>query len=279
LVAAGALARAAVPQGEPEPKAALPREQYDALVREYQAATSGDYMAWTDAQRAEKRACVDGLPLRFLALAEHNAADPVAIDALTQVLWMESNTSHPAGGADSPGSRALALLLSDHVRSDRIGPGCQRLVSCMRKECEPLLRAVLAENPHADAKALACISLAQFLDARRRRLELFADAPEQASRFADLLDPEYRDSLVRDSAKTAAEIEALYERAAAEYGDVKMLYGGTVGDAARSSLYELRHLSVGNEAPDIEGEDQHGERFKLSDYRGKVVLLDFWQQS
>ena len=28
--------------------------------------------------------------------------------------------------------------------------------------------------------------------------------------------------------------------------------------------------------PDIEGEDQDGQRFKLSDYRGKVVLLDIW---
>ena len=43
-------------------------------------------------------------------------------------------------------------------------------------------------------------------------------------------------------------------------------------------LHEIRHLSVGKEAPDIEGEDQDGKRFKLSDYRGKVVLLDFWSE-
>jgi cytochrome oxidase Cu insertion factor (SCO1/SenC/PrrC family) len=35
-------------------------------------------------------------------------------------------------------------------------------------------------------------------------------------------------------------------------------------------------LQVGRVAPDIEGEDIDGEKFKLSDYRGKVVLLDFW---
>lgn len=33
---------------------------------------------------------------------------------------------------------------------------------------------------------------------------------------------------------------------------------------------------VGDPAPEIEGEDIDGKRFKLSDYRGKVVLLDFW---
>ena len=29
-------------------------------------------------------------------------------------------------------------------------------------------------------------------------------------------------------------------------------------------------------APEIEGEDIDGVPFKLSDYRGKVVVLDFW---
>jgi hypothetical protein len=33
---------------------------------------------------------------------------------------------------------------------------------------------------------------------------------------------------------------------------------------------------IGTVAPDIEGEDLDGNRFKLSDYRGKVVVLDFW---
>jgi cytochrome oxidase Cu insertion factor (SCO1/SenC/PrrC family) len=35
-------------------------------------------------------------------------------------------------------------------------------------------------------------------------------------------------------------------------------------------------LAIGTAAPDIEAEDVDGKTFKLSDYRGKVVLLDFW---
>ena len=35
-------------------------------------------------------------------------------------------------------------------------------------------------------------------------------------------------------------------------------------------------LEVGMLAPEIKGEDIDGEVFALSDYRGKVVLLDFW---
>jgi hypothetical protein len=35
-------------------------------------------------------------------------------------------------------------------------------------------------------------------------------------------------------------------------------------------------LQVENQAPEIHGNDIEGTNFKLSDYRGKVVMLDFW---
>jgi hypothetical protein len=74
------------------------------------------------------------------------------------------------------------------------------------------------------------------------------------------------------------ESEKLLRRAADQFGDVKLASGGTVGDKARSELDDILHLTVGKAAPEIEGEDQDGKKFKLSDYRGKVVLLDFWSQ-
>ena len=35
-------------------------------------------------------------------------------------------------------------------------------------------------------------------------------------------------------------------------------------------------LEVGQPAPEITGVDVHGTAMKLSDFRGKIVLLDFW---
>lgn len=49
-----------------------------------------------------------------------------------------------------------------------------------------------------------------------------------------------------------------------------------VTELAESLLFELSRLGLGQEAPDIEGEDLHGKRFRLTDYRGQVVVLDFW---
>ncbi len=47
-------------------------------------------------------------------------------------------------------------------------------------------------------------------------------------------------------------------------------------DRAESEVFELRRLGVGKVAPEIEGEDLNGRKRKLSDYRGKVVVLNFW---
>jgi hypothetical protein len=35
-------------------------------------------------------------------------------------------------------------------------------------------------------------------------------------------------------------------------------------------------LAKGQRAPEIVGKDVDGKQFRLSDYHGKVVLLDFW---
>jgi len=38
----------------------------------------------------------------------------------------------------------------------------------------------------------------------------------------------------------------------------------------------MRELAIGKVAPEIVGEDLNGKPLKLSDFRGKVVMLSFW---
>ena len=45
---------------------------------------------------------------------------------------------------------------------------------------------------------------------------------------------------------------------------------------ACTAVVPAKALNIGKVAPEIEAEDIDGEKFKLSDYRGKVVVLDFW---
>ena len=70
--------------------------------------------------------------------------------------------------------------------------------------------------------------------------------------------------------------EAAFERVVKDYGTEIQFGKQTFGTAANSALFELRNLRVGKTVPEVEGEDVDGAKFKLSDYRGKVVMLDFW---
>ena len=42
------------------------------------------------------------------------------------------------------------------------------------------------------------------------------------------------------------------------------------------AIDEREKFGIGCTAPDIEGLDLDGVAFKLSDYKGKVIFLDFW---
>jgi len=47
-------------------------------------------------------------------------------------------------------------------------------------------------------------------------------------------------------------------------------------DRLQGELFVLTNLRVGLVAPDLVGTDVDGERLALSDYRGKVTVLEFW---
>jgi len=221
--------------------------------------------------------------IRELARDTHIELSAGKLDALVQAvngeMWLENNSTHPGFGTDSPEVRALAIQLRDHVRSDRLGEACRRVRYGFRKESEAFLRAVLEQNQHREVRALACLRLARFLKGRLQRLDVLRERPEMARRYEGLFGRDYLQALLRgDRAEAVREVESVFERAARDFGDVKVPYGDTVAEEARSELHEIRHLSVGKPAQEIEGEDQDGRRFKLSDYRGRVVLLYFWSE-
>ncbi|MCI0657723.1 MAG: peroxiredoxin family protein [Acidobacteria bacterium] len=66
------------------------------------------------------------------------------------------------------------------------------------------------------------------------------------------------------------EARKLFETLRKDYGDTAY---AKYGDAY---LFEIEHLAIGMAAPDFEATDQEGKKFKLSEYRGKVTVVDFW---
>ena len=67
------------------------------------------------------------------------------------------------------------------------------------------------------------------------------------------------------------------ERLQDDYPEYDHFIYGTYGEAAKRYLFDLDHMLVGKTPPDLIGTDVTGREVKLSDYRGKVVIVDFWQ--
>jgi thiol-disulfide isomerase/thioredoxin len=75
-----------------------------------------------------------------------------------------------------------------------------------------------------------------------------------------------------------AEAETLFRRFVAEYDGKKdrSPVEDVLLDKARGELDRIERCGLGKPAPEAEGEDLDGRPLKLSEYRGKVVLLVFW---
>ena len=66
----------------------------------------------------------------------------------------------------------------------------------------------------------------------------------------------------------------IYTRLAEQYGNVNV-HNQPAGENARNEIFKLRELAPGKPAPQIDAPDVDGRPMKLSDYRGKVVVLIF----
>jgi AhpC/TSA family len=218
------------------------KQQEDALLKQYRAAKVEDRNKIVQ----QFRVAIQTAGRQMFALAELNPTDPVAIQALSWIL------SQPGGQTDEV-KKALAWLARDFAASPDIGPICQSLDIAESAEAGALLQAVRDKNPSRDIRGLATYALASGLFARS----------------------EERTATKADADKLRQESEHLFEEMIAKYGDVKD-HGKTLAKKGQGSLFELRNLAIGKTAPDIQGTDSDGKTFRLSDYRGKVVVLDFW---
>ncbi len=151
--------------------------------------------------------------------------------------------------------KEFADKYATEMKPDQLATLCQNLGRSGGASGETLLRSLLEKDKRPEVQGVACLALGQSLKTR-------------ADNMAD--------SQAKEAEKLLAESEKLLERAEKEYANVKGPFGKTIGEQAKPLLFELQHLSIGKVAPDIEGEDADSKKFKLSEYRGKVVLLDFW---
>jgi hypothetical protein len=243
---------AVVAFAQPSDKPSGLADEYRAIEKEFDTAISEFTKAYATATTDEERAKLvqekypkpDKYLPRMRALAEKNPKDPAAVDPL---IWI-----YRSGMGDPNADKMIDTLLQNHIQSEKMGKLAEMMaynpmmhMHHKSPKTKAALEEILAKTPHREAKGLATFALGyhSYNAAGRRTL-----TPETERLFQEVID---------------------------KYGDIKGMRG-SISDQAKGMLYAAKNLAVDKPAPEVEGEDLEGKKFKLSDYRGKVALIDFW---
>lgn len=272
-------------------KPAAPSEQLETLKKEVEKSREEFYQAVEKAKTDKARQAlrdknnkqINSSARRALDLARQHPKDPVAVDALSWIItgrlgWLVAGDAIFSQQMEA----ALDLLRKDYVTSDKLLRVCflASIYDEVSTKPEQLLRALLEKNPHREIQGWACYFLGNILRshaAEAKKWREIKDNPAEIKKMETRLNAEVVNRIkTGDPDKSLQEAEKIFERVLSDYGDIKNPTGQTLGDFAQATLFEMRHLAIGKAAPEIEGEDIDGKRFRLSDYRGKVVVLDFW---
>lgn len=213
---------------------------------------------------------------RMLSLARRHPEDPIAFDALAWLTVLAYNTAESDAAAEEVARRygrdRRLWLISQETRRGVISPARGTL-----------LRAVLERNPDRATRGRACLDLADYqveLAGFARVLSTPGMRPWQAQAYTEARLDWFRG---RDPQRLQEEAGRLYQRVLDEFADVapvkwwtvprmrdsdpSTIYGpgkdaepdsGTLANLARPALDELRRLSVGCVAPEIDGRDIEG---------------------
>jgi hypothetical protein len=192
---------------------------------------------------------------RFLAFAEKNPNDPSAFECLVLALHTSGG---PRGPASTAWTKALDNVRANHVTSPEMGRVLKEMGNADDEPSQKLLREVLAQNPDHKIQGQACKALVGALENASRVADIIKRDPDQRKNAEVRQGKEAVEKLIADADRQKKEAEELTKTLQDKYGDV------------------FADLVIGKPAPEVEGEDADSKTFKLSDYRGKVVLLDFW---
>lgn len=230
-----------------------PMARLQALQELHRNALAEYYRPYTQAESDEEAAAIVLDPEKhpsklmlgeFQALAKNAKPSEASAGAL---VWILRNTANEPQATAA--KQALQELVSDYPQSEQLEKAIFALRyakwSLGEESVTNALRNFLKSSPHRRVQAAASFVLACVL----------TESPSQ----------------------NRQEARQLFDRIAKDYADLQIHEDGpTFADRAKGFVFEMDNLQIGMVAPDFEAVDQDGRSFKLSDYRGKVVLLDFW---
>ncbi len=158
--------------------------------------------------------------------------------------WIQAFRLYLASRNKEEAEKALGTILADGIESPALEELTRQLQwasSSIGAKALEALRTMAEKSPHRGVKAAALFTLGAAILSGGKGME-----------------------------REQIEARKCLETVMKEYADTRY------AKLAEGYLFELENLQVGKTAPDFEATDQDGKPFKLSDYRGKVVVIDFW---
>lgn len=222
-----------------------------AVIDEYETSVRANTMKIIEAKTEEEK-------------NKYRATVPSAEKPAEKVLKIVQEHSDEAGSAIGvnwlctqatnfpAGLIALQMLGTSHVAYAGIAQAVKALEYHPIKFAEPILKAVREKNPNANEKAAATYALGM------QYFRIYEAATDEKA---------------AEEAKSKA--MDYFQEVSAKYADAS-IQGFPLADQASRTMFELANLSVGSECPEIDGKDVDGSGFKLSEFRGKHVVLMFW---
>ena len=261
-----------------------PRGRFEALLAECKKASRAFQEEYKTARTDEERNKIKREKAwqprpylaRFLAIAESAPNDPAAVDSLLWVVQFGSNGPEFA--------RAIDQLAQNHADRRKVGLAASSLVYTVSPKVEKLLRAVIEKGPDQPIKAMASLALGRFLKQQSLRVRSIRESSESTKRWETMFLEEgankenFAQFIARDPDSLLKEAESVFERTIKEFAGSSRR-GDSISADARAELFEIRELCAGKRAPEIQGQDFAGKPLKLSDFKGKGVVIDFWSTS
>lgn len=195
----------------------------------------------------------------FLAYAEKHKGTPDAIEAWAMVMTTTRCSGSDDGFIELSGTTlAFERLANDHADHPDIVKAMdviQREGRCLRFESlEFLYKTIECKNKDPEIVARA----------RWARAEMFQRPLNFQGRFR----------MTRMTETEKASNEAAYHEILC--GLVRDFPQTRAGKYAEDELFRRKNLAIGRELADFEGKDFSGQLIRLSQYRGRVVMLVFW---
>ncbi len=236
LIAVALIASPLLAQQDEATKAKSAKAVYEELNAEFMEARS-EYIAVAQERRERLDLNIPAKP--FLARFEASAEKYAGTeDAVPFLTWIVMNSLND----ETRVNHVIAEILVFHLESPQlvsIASSLSTLGATIGEERVAQLKSVLLERGHPEVKATML-----FFSGYYALMDRNATAEANEAALEDL----------RQAAK----------------------FGGQYGGMAQGMVFERERLQIGMEAPDIVGDDLDGVNFSLSDYRGKVVVIDFW---